>query len=83
MGRALPSDLVACGEIGLAGEVRQVAQTPRRVAEARRLGFEQLLVPQSAPASIDGDGVVRVASVADALERVGLGLTAFATSPPG
>lgn len=83
VGRALPSDLVACGEIGLAGEVRQVAQTPRRVAEARRLGFEQLLVPQSAPASIDGHGVVRVASVTDALERVGLGVTAFATSPPG
>jgi DNA repair protein RadA/Sms len=75
-GRALPSDLVACGEIGLAGEVRQVAQTPRRVAEARRLGFEQILVPQSAPASLDGAGLVRVASVTDALDHAGLGLDA-------
>jgi DNA repair protein RadA/Sms len=81
MGLALPGDLVACGEIGLAGEVRQVAQTPRRVAEARRLGFEQILVPQSAPASVDGGGVVRVASVADGLDHVGLGLAAVATTP--
>ena len=48
-GHALPSDLVALGEIGLAGELRQVAQTPRRVSEARRLGFDQLVVPESAP----------------------------------
>jgi DNA repair protein RadA/Sms len=82
-GLALPSDLVACGEIGLAGEVRQVAQTPRRVAEARRLGFEQMLVPQSAPASVDGSGLVRVASVADAIEHVGLGLDVLTTTPPG
>ena len=34
-GHALPSDLVACGEVGLGGELRQVAQTPRRLAEAR------------------------------------------------
>ena len=56
IGHALPSDLVALGEIGLAGELRQVAQTPRRVAEARRLGFDQIVVPQSAPASVDGGG---------------------------
>ncbi len=72
--RALPSDLVALGEVGLAGELRQVAQTPRRVAEARRLGFGQLVVAQSAPATIDGGAVRRAATLAEALDLVGLGL---------
>ena len=38
-GRPVAADLVAVGEIGLGGEVRQAAQTPRRLAEAARLGF--------------------------------------------
>ena len=35
-GEAIPGDVVACGEIGLAGELRQVAHTARRLAEAQR-----------------------------------------------
>jgi hypothetical protein len=42
------------------------------VSEARRLGFEQLVVPQSAPASVEGRGVLRAATLADALDLVGL-----------
>ena len=75
LGRAVAGDLVALGEIGLAGELRQVAQTRRRVAEARRLGFDHLVVPESAP---DADGVtsLRAATLADALDLVGLALDA-------
>ena len=36
---ALPGDIVAIGEIGLAGELRRVRDLPRRLAEAARLGF--------------------------------------------
>ncbi|MGZ4520911.1 MAG: magnesium chelatase domain-containing protein, partial [Mycobacteriaceae bacterium] len=43
--RALPSNLVVIGELGLAGEVRRVGGTDRRVAEAARLGFTRALVP--------------------------------------
>ena len=35
----LPPDLISFGEIGLAGELRQVAHASRRLAEAARLGF--------------------------------------------
>jgi DNA repair protein RadA/Sms len=42
---AIPSDVVAIGEIGLAGELRRVPDLPRRVAEAARLGFRFALVP--------------------------------------
>ena len=41
----VPSGLVAFGEIGLAGEVRRVTGTGRRLAEAARLGFTHALVP--------------------------------------
>lgn len=42
-GQALPSELVAFGEVGLAGEVRGVAQVEKRVKEAQKLGFDQLV----------------------------------------
>jgi DNA repair protein RadA/Sms len=43
--RPLPGNLVAFGEIGLSGELRRVSQTPRRLAEARKLGFTRVLEP--------------------------------------
>ncbi|MFB9906159.1 DNA repair protein RadA [Allokutzneria oryzae] len=42
---ALPPDMVAIGEVGLAGEVRRVSGTGRRLTEAMRLGFTRALVP--------------------------------------
>jgi len=43
--RPLPGNLVAFGEIGLSGELRRVSQTPRRLSEARKLGFTLTLAP--------------------------------------
>ncbi|MGH8792934.1 MAG: DNA repair protein RadA, partial [Stackebrandtia sp.] len=40
------ADIVAVGEVGLTGAVRRVSGTPRRLAEAARLGFRHALVPQ-------------------------------------
>jgi DNA repair protein RadA/Sms len=53
-GRPVAADLVACGEVGLGGELRQVGQTARRLSEAARLGFRTAIVPTSAPAAPDG-----------------------------
>lgn len=44
-GRPFPSDAVAFGEIGLAGEVRGVARVASRLAEARTMGFTRALLP--------------------------------------
>jgi DNA repair protein RadA/Sms len=71
-GRALPEGLVACGEVGLGGELRQVAQLPRRLGEAGRLGFTKALVPPTGPSEVDGMRVRRVESLADALRVTGL-----------
>ena len=40
--------LVAIGEVGLSGEIRNVPQIERRLAEADRLGFKKALVPSTA-----------------------------------
>ncbi len=56
---ALRSDLVAIGEIGLAGELRRVADVPRRLQEAARLGFKVAIVP----AGQDGSGAARITEV--------------------
>ncbi|HEX2063940.1 MAG TPA: DNA repair protein RadA [Acidimicrobiales bacterium] len=72
-GRPPPPGLVACGEVGLAGEVRQVNHTPRRLAEAARLGFRRAVVPRSAPDGPPGLECVRVATLAEAVAAVELG----------
>ena len=43
----VPHELIAMGEIGLAGEFRAVASAQQRVSEAKRLGFTQIAVPLS------------------------------------
>jgi DNA repair protein RadA/Sms len=42
---SVPGDLVAIGEVGLAGEIRRVAGLQRRIAEAARMGFRRAIVP--------------------------------------
>jgi len=38
--KALPSNFLAVGEVGLLGEIRQVSSQDKRVKDARRLGFK-------------------------------------------
>ncbi|MDE6657663.1 MAG: DNA repair protein RadA [Oscillospiraceae bacterium] len=46
--KIIPDKLIAIGEIGLAGEVRNVSHIIKRVEEARRMGFETCIVPKQA-----------------------------------
>lgn len=43
--RIVPDDVIALGELGLAGECRAVAGLDVRVKEAERLGFKRVIVP--------------------------------------
>ena len=45
MDKPIADDLVAIGEIGLTGEIRNVSQLNQRLAEAARLGFKQCIIP--------------------------------------
>ena len=40
----VPSDVCFCGEVGLSGEIRPVAQTERRIIEASRIGFKRIFI---------------------------------------
>ena len=44
------ADLVALGEVGLGGEIRHVTHLERRVMEAERMGFRQVLIPENSKA---------------------------------
>jgi DNA repair protein RadA/Sms len=52
---AIPQGVIAVGEVGLAGEVRNVAGVPRRVAEAERMGFRRAIVPAGSNVTASGD----------------------------
>lgn len=43
--KAVGDNVLAFGEVGLAGEIRAVNNCEQRVTEARRLGFERCIIP--------------------------------------
>ena len=71
--RPIQDNTVVFGEVGLAGEVRAVAQAEARLSEAARLGFRRAVVPAGnarhaeVPKSIE---VVGVETVSEALDRL-------------
>jgi DNA repair protein RadA/Sms len=71
--KALDSRTVILGEVGLAGEVRAVAQAEARLAEAARLGFQRAVLPAGNARHADaprGIEVIGVESVEDALDKL-------------
>jgi len=68
--RSFPAEIVTCGEIGLSGEVRSVPQLERRLSEAHRLGFRSAIVPRSAAVGPVGMRLIRVGTVAEAVEQM-------------
>ena len=74
--RPLAENLVACGEVGLAGELRQASNTARRLAEAARLGFTRAIIPASSADDINISGIKLepAHTVAQALALAGLSI---------
>ena len=72
--RPVPADWAVMGEVGLAGEVRAIAQLERRVAECQRLGFTHILCPRdsarhiAAPEGVQLHGVDTVAQAMAVLD---------------
>ncbi len=71
-GKALDSGLVACGEIGLAGELRQASQMERRLSEAARVGFTTAVIPAGSPPTPEGILGLRAETLTEALHLTGL-----------
>ncbi|WP_207537764.1 DNA repair protein RadA [Sabulicella rubraurantiaca] len=69
--RPTEADAVYFGEVGLSGEVRQVAQAESRLREARKLGFGAAVLPrrlargQKPPAPVEGLRLDEIGHLAD------------------
>ena len=73
--RPLPSNLVAFGEIGLAGEIRPVPSGQERLREARKHGLKRAIIPKanaSSNASSDFD-IFAASTLKEAIESIAQG----------
>ncbi|MCB5549168.1 DNA repair protein RadA [Blautia sp. MSK17_66] len=69
----IPDSVMAFGEIGLSGEVRAVSMAGQRVAEAKKLGFETVILPEvcrSVTEKIKGIRLVYVSWIQDAIRFI-------------
>ena len=68
---AIADDLVAIGEVGLTGEIRNVSNLSQRLSEVARLGFKKCIIPKNAPEKLEipaGLTVYRVRNIREAIE---------------
>ena len=73
--RDIPIDekTMAFGEVGLSGEVRAVSMTEQRVQEAKKLGFETVILPEVCKKQarrIEGIRLIGVRTVRDAMQAI-------------
>ncbi len=71
----LKDDVIAFGEIGLAGEIRSVSNAVQRVNEAVRMGFNKIIIPyhnyKSLPVEVKNSAkIVGVKTVRDAFTEI-------------
>ena len=68
---SIADDLVAIGEVGLTGEIRNVSNLSQRLSEVARLGFKKCIIPKNAPEKLEipaGLTVYRVRNIREAIE---------------
>ncbi|WP_457641834.1 DNA repair protein RadA [Persephonella sp.] len=68
MNKPVDEKLAAFGELGLTGEIRSVHYTEHRIKEAKRFGFEKILIPSST--DIQEEGVIKVKNIKEALKML-------------
>ena len=68
---AIDEKTIAFGEVGLSGEIRSVNMAQQRVQEAKKLGFETVLMPKVSMKALqktDGIHIVGLETVRDAVQ---------------
>lgn len=66
----IPDSVMAFGEIGLSGEVRAVSMAQQRVKEAKKLGFETVILPKVCESAIDKEEGIRLVYVGTIREAI-------------
>lgn len=68
--RVVPNDLIAFGEVGLAGEVRPVTHLAARLREAERIGFTRAVVPAGSEGLDTATGSIAITAVRNVAEAM-------------
>ncbi|WP_283682924.1 DNA repair protein RadA [Parablautia sp. Marseille-Q6255] len=71
--QAIPEKTIAFGEVGLSGEVRSVSMPQQRVREAKKLGFDTVILPEVCKKQvreIEGIRLIGVRNVREAIQTV-------------
>ena len=72
--KPIDDDVIAFGEIGLAGEIRAISNVEARVKEAQRLGFQTCLLPKASMKQLHQDQysirLIGIRSVSEAFQYV-------------
>ena len=69
----IPDNVMVFGEIGLSGEIRAVSMAGQRVQEAKKLGFETVMLPEvckSSVGKVEGINLVYVSQICDAISYI-------------
>lgn len=68
--RPLSDDTIVFGEVGLSGEVRAVSMPEQRVAEAKKLGFRNCIIPAVSVDSVKNIEGIRITGVSHIREAI-------------
>jgi DNA repair protein RadA/Sms len=71
--KPIADDTLVLGEIGLAGEIRGIAQVETRLSEARKMGFQRCLIPSAnrkRVADTQDIDVIGIENLAQAMETL-------------
>ena len=67
----IPDSTMVFGEVGLSGEIRAVSMADRRVREAKKLGFETVVLPEVCRSAVRNNEGVRLVFVSQLREAIG------------
>jgi DNA repair protein RadA/Sms len=64
------NNFVVLGEVGLGGEIRSVGHIEKRIQEAEKLGFENVIIPQNNVKSLKSKNSIKLISVDNIVEAI-------------
>jgi len=59
----LPANTLMLGEVGLNGEIRPVSQTDKRIKEAKKLGYKNVIISAKSKTSIKSENIKKIKHV--------------------
>lgn len=71
--RPIDEKTICFGEIGLSGEVRAVSQAEQRVLEAKKLGYETVVLPKVSMEGLDpiqGIRMIGISGIGEAIDLI-------------